>query len=139
MNGAPRVQSLGDGRFLVTAEDGTQQLAYAVIEGRTAWVFLDGQVHTVTPEAAGPRRREQPSAADDAAALAAPMPASVSAVHVVAGQQVTQGDLLITLEAMKMELPIRAPRDGVIQQVNCSPGELVQPGIQLVEMRENSS
>jgi len=71
---------------------------------------------------------------DDAAALAAPMPATVAAIHVEPGQEVRTGDLLLTLEAMKMELPIRAPRPGRVRTVACRPGELVQPGVALVEL-----
>ena len=38
------------------------------------------------------------------------------------------------LEAMKMELAVRAPRDGVVTAVHCRAGELVQPGVTLVEI-----
>jgi urea carboxylase len=38
------------------------------------------------------------------------------------------------LEAMKMELPIAAPRDGRVRSVACTPGELVQPGVPLVDL-----
>jgi urea carboxylase len=38
------------------------------------------------------------------------------------------------LEAMKMELPIKAPRDGRVTAVHCKPGELVQPGVPLLEL-----
>jgi biotin carboxyl carrier protein len=67
-------------------------------------------------------------------ALGAPMPGTVIAVAVAVGQQVQAGDLLLTLEAMKMELPIRAPRDGVVSAIRCAPGDLVQPGPPLVEL-----
>jgi len=67
-------------------------------------------------------------------ALAAPMPGTVIDVAVGVGQQVRAGDILLTLEAMKMELPIRAPRDGRVSAVRCVPGELVQPGPPLIEI-----
>jgi biotin carboxyl carrier protein len=41
---------------------------------------------------------------------------------------------VLVLEAMKMELPIRAPADGRVVSVSCTPGELVQPGVPLVEI-----
>jgi oxaloacetate decarboxylase alpha subunit len=66
--------------------------------------------------------------------LAAPMPGTVLDIEVVVGQHVSAGDVLLTLEAMKMELPIRAPRDGIVSAVRCAPGELVQPGPPLVEL-----
>jgi 3-methylcrotonyl-CoA carboxylase alpha subunit len=62
------------------------------------------------------------------------MPGTVLAIAVTTGQQVRTGDVLLTLEAMKMELPIRAPRDGVVTAINCTEGELVQPGILLVDV-----
>jgi biotin carboxyl carrier protein len=64
----------------------------------------------------------------------APMPATVVDIHVTPGQQVARDALLITLEAMKMELPIKAPRDGRVTAISCKPGELVQPGVRLMEI-----
>ena len=57
-----------------------------------------------------------------------------AAVHVKVGQPVERGDVLLTLEAMKMELPISAPRAGVVKSVTCKAGDLVQPGVPLVEL-----
>ena len=62
------------------------------------------------------------------------MPAKVTAVLVEAGQHVHKGDVLITLEAMKMELAVRAPRDGAVKSIACRVGELVQPGVGLLEL-----
>ena len=123
------ITALGNGRFEVATESG-RCLAYAVRASGTTWVFLDGRVHVIGPaisQRSGGRR-------DDEFALAAPMPATVSTVHVELGQQVTSGDVLVTLEAMKMELAIRAPRDGRVRKIACRPGDLVQPGIPLVEL-----
>ena len=69
----------------------------------------------------------------DEASLAAPMPATVVAINVTAGQTVKAGDVLVVLEAMKMELAVTAPRDGRIRAIACRVGELVQPGVPLVE------
>jgi len=62
------------------------------------------------------------------------MPATVSRIHVAVGDAVTRGDTLLTLEAMKMELPIRSPRDGTIRAINCAAGQLVQPGVNLIDL-----
>ena len=46
---------------------------------------------------------------------------------------------MIVLEAMKMELPIRSPRDGVVKAIRCEAGELVQPGTTLLELEDDPS
>jgi biotin carboxyl carrier protein len=66
--------------------------------------------------------------------MAAPMPATVVRVLVSAGQSVRKGETLVLLEAMKMELPIRAPADAVVKAVNCREGELVQTDMTLVDL-----
>ncbi len=62
------------------------------------------------------------------------MPATVVSIAAPAGTRVTAGDPVVVLEAMKMELVIRAPRDGEIAAVHCRVGELVQPGTRLAEL-----
>ena len=49
----------------------------------------------------------------------------------------TRDTVLIMLEAMKMELPIKAPRDGRVMAIACRPGELVQPGVPLIEFESD--
>ena len=67
-------------------------------------------------------------------AMMAPMPATVVKLLVAPGQSVAEGDTVLVLEAMKMELPVRAPRAGVVTAVHCAQGELVQPGVALVAL-----
>lgn len=122
---------LGNGAFLVTRDDGTRGRAWVVKGGRVTWVFVDGRVYRLEAERQSHAGTSASHASDDTA-LASPMPATVSAVKVAVGDRVTKGDVLVTLEAMKMELPIRAPRDGVVRRIACAPGELVQPGVPLV-------
>jgi acetyl-CoA carboxylase biotin carboxylase subunit len=68
-----------------------------------------------------------------AATLTAPMPATVIKLHARAGDAVKKGDVMVVLEAMKMELPLRALGDGVVSAVRCREGELVQADATLVE------
>jgi biotin carboxyl carrier protein len=121
---------LGNGRYLV--EDGaSSRIAYAVASGRETWVFLDGRAFLVNATAGAGTRA---SVAPDSDALAAPMPATVVRIEVSPGQTVTRDSLLVMLEAMKMELPIRAPRDGRVTAIRCQVGEIVQPGVPLLEL-----
>ena len=71
-------------------------------------------MHRVEIARAGvpPRRKTS----DHEHALAAPMPATVLSVVAPVGQAVRAGDTVLMLEAMKMELPVRAPRDGVVRR-----------------------
>jgi len=65
--------------------------------------------------------------------LVAPMPATVLKIHVRAGDTVNKGDTVLVLEAMKMELPLRAPADGTIGAVCCREGDLVAADAPLIE------
>ena len=129
---AATITPLGSGRFLLSG-DGRQRLAYATQIAGATWVFLDGEV-TVIGAVSSSRARA--TAADELASLAAPMPATVIAIAVQPGQKVAAGDVLIRLEAMKMELPVRSPRDATVVAVKCREGELVQPGVPLLELDE---
>ena len=60
--------------------------------------------------------------------ICAPMPGNILAVNVTAGQAVKKGDVLMVLEAMKMENEIMCPRDGVVASVNTSKGASVESG-----------
>jgi 3-methylcrotonyl-CoA carboxylase alpha subunit len=59
-------------------------------------------------------------------ALIAPMPGKVTSVDVVTGEQVTKGQRLLTLEAMKMEHALLAPFDGVVTELTVETGAQVQ-------------
>ncbi len=78
--------------------------------------------------------------ADQASALIgsleAPMPGTVLLVKVTDGDQVHQGQVLLVLESMKMELEISAPRDGVVEGLSLSPGDRVGVGQALLAVTE---
>ena len=124
------VRPEGDDQFEVRGASGTRHVT-AVLASDVAWVDIDNHVFEVHISSAGRATR---SSVRDHDALAPPMSATVVRIAVKPGDRVRQGDLLVALEAMKMELPIRAPRDGVVTAVHCSEGDLVQPGTELISI-----
>lgn len=126
----PGVYRVGDGaRRWTVAVAGTPD---------ERWIAIDGQTYVieVSDEAsaqAGRARKKSRDGGQDA--LMAPMPATVVKILVEPGAEVAEGDTLIVLEAMKMELAVRAPRAGIVGNVLCQRGELVQPGVPLLEMQ----
>ncbi len=104
--------------------------AWVSTSGDMRWVFLDGDVFEIEVQREGRR----PRASLSPGSLSAPMPATVVRVEVAPGTAVRRGDTLVILEAMKMELPIRALADGTVTAVHCRPGDLVQPGVALIQM-----
>ncbi len=75
-----------------------------------------------------------PAAAAGAVTVKAPMPGNILDVKVAAGASVKAGDVLVILEAMKMENEIVAPQDGTVASVNVHKGDTVNSGDVLVSM-----
>jgi 3-methylcrotonyl-CoA carboxylase alpha subunit len=117
------------GELIVRDGDRLEQL-FAVAAGGKVWVFHDGEVYEIIAEGGAERRR----GAHAQGSLTAPMPATVIDIKVAAGDTVRRGDILILLEAMKMELPVRAPGDGRVTAIHCRPGDLVQPETSLIDL-----
>jgi pyruvate carboxylase len=108
-------------RYLATAaadEDGMRKVFFE----------LNGQPRTirVADKSVAPSRPAQPKAEDgNSAHVAAPMPGLVVSVAVREGASVEKGDLLLAIEAMKMETAVRAERAGTIKRVAVVPGQQV--------------
>jgi biotin carboxyl carrier protein len=119
-----------------------ERTVWVASSGDARWTFIDGHVHVFEVDAPAVAIRSNTTAAAPSrrsrghrdGALAAPMPATVVKIAIAPGDHVKAGDSLIILEAMKMELPVRAPIDGQIKAVRCTVGQLVQPGEELVEL-----
>jgi biotin carboxyl carrier protein len=113
-------------------ESGTPSTrAFVATTNDLTWVCIDGEVFTIELEDAQHARRPRAASGEG---LSAPMPATVIRVIAEPGREVKRGETLLLLEAMKMELPVRAPRDGKVKALHCQAGQLVQPGVPLVEL-----
>ena len=123
-----QVTPLPDGRYRVSHGDRTF-VADAVRDAGTAWIWIDGRLFEIADATSS---RARVAHTDDA--LMPQMSAKVVRVMVTPGQSVASGDTLVVLEAMKMEMPIRAPRAAVVSAVNCAEGDLVQPGTAVVDL-----
>lgn len=116
--------------YEVELRSGDNGRQVAVVDG----VEYPFEVIGLVRERVLPAKVERPAAAPVAieGALTAMMPSKVIAVHVKVGDRVQAGQVVLVLEAMKMESELRAPRDGIVQAVNCAPGDSVSPGVPLV-------
>lgn len=74
------------------------------------------------------------SGAEGSVKIAAPMPGKILAIKANAGQAVKRGDVVMILEAMKMENEITAPEDGTIAGINVAVGDSVESGDTLASL-----
>ncbi|WP_193264062.1 sodium-extruding oxaloacetate decarboxylase subunit alpha [Vibrio navarrensis] len=113
--------------------------AYSVrVDGQVFHVEVgpEGQLTSVTPSVAPtPATPATPlPASADAEAVSAPLAGNIFKVHVQAGAPVEEGDILLILEAMKMETEIRAARSGIVQELNVKEGDSVTVGAPLLSL-----
>ena len=120
-----------------TLEIRCQAISETNDEGEAKVFFeLNGQPRTVrvTDRKIQAEKVAHPKAeAGNAAHVGAPMPGVVASVGVKPGQEVRKGDLLLTIEAMKMETAINAERDAVVKAVHVTPGAQIDAKDLLIE------
>ena len=80
------------------------------------------------PVAAAPAATPAPAASGTGESITSPMPGNILAVNVAAGDMVKKGQVLMVLEAMKMENEIMAPHDGKVTAVAVTKGAAVESG-----------
>jgi biotin carboxyl carrier protein len=111
--------------------DGEFHIARHAEQGQERWLSLGGATYHLERVQS---RRKRHHAGEGKDALEATMPGQVVQVLVNAGDAVERGQLLILLEAMKMELRVTAPHDGTVAQVLVGEGDAVERGATLLEM-----
>ena len=127
------IEAYDCGAGIVDLDNNGRRLQFTVKADGNNWL-----VHSIAGDLVLEQQARFPDTSLDAntGGLTAPMPGSVLATEVDAGATVAKGDLLLIMEAMKMEHRITAPRDGVVETVHVSVGDQVDNGQLLVSMAE---
>ncbi|MDR5682881.1 MAG: biotin/lipoyl-containing protein [Armatimonadota bacterium] len=125
------VRVVGD-RYVLQLDDRRLEVELSG-ETESVRVVVGSEIHAVEVRQHLPFRRRA-TAARAAETVASPMPGLVVAVHVAAGDTIESDQPLVTLEAMKMQMEIRAPHAGVVRRVHARPGQDVAGGQALVEI-----
>ena len=140
IDGARKVVIGGQARDVDMQDIGSQSLfsllvdngSYEVLieeQGEELRVRLEGTVYTVRVQGKDRHRLSKLVSAaprpKGEVAIRAPIPGLVVSVPVTAGQPVSEGEVLLVLESMKMHNELRSPQDGVIQAVNVAAGDLI--------------
>jgi acetyl-CoA/propionyl-CoA carboxylase biotin carboxyl carrier protein len=135
----------------ITAWNGIHEEASPALERNTVAVEVDGKrievslpqrilpatVGAVSANAAAAPKRKAHGTASGAASgkiLKAPMQSTVIKIAVAVGDKVTEGDLLVVLEAMKMEQPMAAHMSGVVKSISAEIGVTIAAGTVLLEL-----
>ncbi len=124
-----------DGRWLTLELDGIRQRIAYQQQGEQLWLYGHyGNLHLldVTHEPAGGQN------AASSGAVKAPMDGAIVDVLVSEGERVSKGQLLVVLEAMKMEHPMKAGVDGTVRRIGINKGDQVKNRQVLVEIEANA-
>ena len=114
--------------------DSERVTAYISSDNAKRWVTINGRTFLLTKQSGS---RKGGAKHDHSGELTAPMPGQVRAVNVNEGDEVTKGQTLIVLEAMKMEMKIQAPIEGTVSKLYVKQGETVEREQMLVEIKDN--
>ena len=130
VNGQPFIVGFEEDRVLVdgTPYDVKLEEGRAVVGG----IAHEFSVEGLEKEKAGPRAAADVVASEGA--VTAIMPGKIIRVLVTEGDQVSEGDVVCILEAMKMENELKAPKEGTIHVLHAEPGQEVEMGAVLAEI-----
>ena len=138
------VRSLGDDLFHISLGDSVIPCTYIVREEERV-LILDENRHNVLVVTRGDILQCEidgvpvPLVSDSGGYVRSPSPAVLLSVSVKPGERVARGDVLLVLEAMKMEMVVQAPGDGVVKELLAAAGAQVAAGQALVQIEEEKA
>ncbi len=123
------VREVAPGTFLLD-QGQRRETFHCVRDGDRIHLFWRGVVYRLEQQREGSRAAHR----HVSGGLEAPMPGKLIKLSVTPGQSVAKGQEILVIEAMKMENALRAPRDGTVKSVAARLGDMVAPGVVLVEI-----
>ena len=120
-----------DGTWLID-DDHTRTVIHTARDGENRYVQVDGEHYTLSVTNLRRRGSQASSTPED---LVSEMPGQVIEVRAKEGDSVRRGDVLVVLEAMKMEIRMTAPHDGIVARLLVAQGDIVDRGQLLAEVK----
>ena len=103
-------------------------------------VIVEGKTYSIqTDSRSKPKRKKTRTVRSSAGSgtVSSPIPGKVVSIHVSEGDDVKSGDVIVVLEAMKMQNEIKATVGGEVKKINCSAGQRVEANVPLIEIERN--
>ncbi|MES0870892.1 acetyl/propionyl/methylcrotonyl-CoA carboxylase subunit alpha [Pseudovibrio sp. SCP19] len=131
------ILSGGDSGAIIFEADGVRRSAFVseAPEGGL-WISLEGQTQFFEEQSFSTKKDDSSAAGSS---IIAPMPGAVVALKTEQGAQVSKGDVLLVLEAMKMQHELTAPRDGVVAELGTQEGAQVNSRDVLVRLEDETA
>ncbi len=137
--------SINNNRYSVTIKDVTDDAVLAEVNGKQYVVDLERSAdtpsipvkvpQTSTPRIAAPQTAPAPQTPTAGGSLIpTPIPGQIISINVSVGEKVRSGQKLLVLEAMKLENSITSDRDGTVEKILVSEGDVVAQGQALIEI-----
>lgn len=121
--------------FIRLEIDGKMKSGYILRDGSNYWFHYEGRTFLVEDENARAAKKAQKGS--NPLQVVAPMPGKIIKMFVNPGKAVKQGEVVVVMEAMKMEYSLKAEITGNVRAVNCKEGDQVTLGKLLVQLTES--